>query len=100
MESIRELQQREAALSHSMRTCSSSTAVPILLLLLLGTVPARAQPSCLHFPELLPAKLRELRVKFEEIKDYFVSITLLLSSHSAFFAKFWDLEEGEELPPS
>ncbi|NXA92485.1 IL10 protein, partial [Melanocharis versteri] len=47
------------------------TAVPVLLLLLLGT--ARAQPSCLHFPELLPAKLRELRVKFEEIKDYFQS---------------------------
>ncbi|NXC59542.1 IL10 protein, partial [Aleadryas rufinucha] len=50
------------------------TAVPVLLLLLLlGTAPARAQPSCLHFPELLPAKLRELRVKFEEIKDYFQS---------------------------
>ncbi|NWI04625.1 IL10 protein, partial [Tichodroma muraria] len=48
-------------------------AVPVLLLLLLGTAPARAQPSCLHFPELLPAKLRELRVKFEEIKDYFQS---------------------------
>ncbi|NXY54174.1 IL10 protein, partial [Callaeas wilsoni] len=49
------------------------TAVPVLLLLLLGTAPARAHPSCLHFPELLPAKLRELRVKFEEIKDYFQS---------------------------
>ncbi|NXU12509.1 IL10 protein, partial [Pardalotus punctatus] len=49
------------------------TAVPVLLLLLLGTAPARAQPSCLRFPELLPAKLRELRVKFEEIKDYFQS---------------------------
>ncbi|NWV36276.1 IL10 protein, partial [Grantiella picta] len=49
------------------------TAMPILLLLLLGTAPARAQPSCLHFPELLPAKLREIRVKFEEIKDYFQS---------------------------
>ncbi|NXS25630.1 IL10 protein, partial [Pomatostomus ruficeps] len=47
------------------------TAVPVLLLLLLGT--ARTQPSCLHFPELLPAKLRELRLKFEEIKDYFQS---------------------------
>ncbi|NWT31404.1 IL10 protein, partial [Cardinalis cardinalis] len=51
------------------------TAVPILLLLLLllllGT--ARAQPSCLRFPELLPAKLKELRLKFEEIKDYFQS---------------------------
>ncbi|NWH39207.1 IL10 protein, partial [Chloropsis hardwickii] len=49
------------------------TAVPVLLLLLLGTAPARAQPSCPHFPELLPAKLKELRVKFEEIKDYFQS---------------------------
>ncbi|NWZ93235.1 IL10 protein, partial [Nesospiza acunhae] len=51
------------------------TAVPILLLplllLLLGS--ARAQPSCLRFPELLPAKLKELRLKFEEIKDYFQS---------------------------
>ncbi|XP_005529477.1 PREDICTED: interleukin-10 [Pseudopodoces humilis] len=56
-----------------MRTCSRGTAVPILLLLLLGTAPTRAQPSCLHFPELLPARLRELRVKFEEIKDYFQS---------------------------
>uniref|UniRef100_A0A8C3MX44 Interleukin family protein n=1 Tax=Geospiza parvula TaxID=87175 RepID=A0A8C3MX44_GEOPR len=57
-----------------MRTCSRGTAVPILLLLLLlllGT--ARAQPSCLRFPELLPAKLKELRLKFEEIKDYFQS---------------------------
>ncbi|NWY33571.1 IL10 protein, partial [Pheucticus melanocephalus] len=56
------------------------TAVPILLLLLLlllGT--ARAQPSCLRFPELLPAKLKELRLKFEEIKDYFVSIVILSS---------------------
>ncbi|NXN83278.1 IL10 protein, partial [Bombycilla garrulus] len=50
------------------------TAVPVLLLLLLlGSAPARAQPSCLRFPELLPAKLKELRVKFEEIKDYFQS---------------------------
>ncbi|XP_068852035.1 interleukin-10 [Aphelocoma coerulescens] len=56
-----------------MRTCSRGTAVPVLLLLLLGTAPACAQPSCLHFPKLLPAKLRELRVKFEEIKDYFQS---------------------------
>ncbi|NWT97489.1 IL10 protein, partial [Urocynchramus pylzowi] len=63
------------------------TAVPILLLLLLllGTAPARAQPSCLRFPELLPAKLKELRLKFEEIKDYFQSrdddlSTQLLSS--------------------
>ncbi|NWZ41165.1 IL10 protein, partial [Brachypodius atriceps] len=50
------------------------TALPaLLLLLLLGTAPALAQPSCLHFPQLLPAKLKELRVKFEEIKDYFQS---------------------------
>ncbi|NXY08705.1 IL10 protein, partial [Pteruthius melanotis] len=49
------------------------TAVPVLLLLLPGIAPALAQPSCLHFPELLPAKLREMRVKFEEIKDYFQS---------------------------
>ncbi|NXH48024.1 IL10 protein, partial [Dicaeum eximium] len=45
---------------------------PLLLLLLLpGT--ARAQPACLRFPELLPAKLKEIRVKFEEIRDYFQS---------------------------
>ncbi|NWX59186.1 IL10 protein, partial [Promerops cafer] len=50
------------------------TAVPVLLLLLLlGAAPARAQPACLHFPELLPAQLKELRLKFEEIKDYFQS---------------------------
>ncbi|NWZ70305.1 IL10 protein, partial [Acrocephalus arundinaceus] len=50
------------------------TALPVLLLLLLlGTAPTRAQPSCLHFPELLPTKLKELRVKFEEIRDYFQS---------------------------
>ncbi|XP_027551234.1 interleukin-10 [Neopelma chrysocephalum] len=55
-----------------MRTCSSCKAMPILLLLLLAAG-ARCQPSCLHFPQLLPAKLRELRVKFEEIKDYFQS---------------------------
>ncbi|NXY16737.1 IL10 protein, partial [Atrichornis clamosus] len=50
-------------------------SMPTLLLLLLaaGTPPALGEPSCLHFPELLPAKLRELRVKFEEIKDYFQS---------------------------
>ncbi|XP_059723898.1 interleukin-10 [Haemorhous mexicanus] len=56
-----------------MRSCSRGTAVPVLLLLLLGSAPARAQPSCLHFPGLLPAKLKELRLKFEEIKDYFQS---------------------------
>ncbi|NXX19633.1 IL10 protein, partial [Podargus strigoides] len=48
----------------------------LLLLLAASLLPARGsapQPSCLHFPQLLPAKLRELRVKFEEIKDYFQS---------------------------
>ncbi|XP_069731936.1 interleukin-10 [Phaenicophaeus curvirostris] len=55
-----------------MKTCS----VLLLLLLAAATLPARSsplEPSCLHFSELLPAKLRELRVKFEEIKDYFQS---------------------------
>ncbi|NXF12219.1 IL10 protein, partial [Smithornis capensis] len=47
-------------------------AMHILLLLLLAAG-TRCQPSCLHFSQLLPAKLRELRVKFEEIKDYFQS---------------------------
>ncbi|NXQ85599.1 IL10 protein, partial [Nyctibius grandis] len=51
---------------------------PALLLLLLATStpPAHGsapEPTCLHFPQLLPAKLKELRVKFEEIKDYFQS---------------------------
>ncbi|XP_010138191.1 PREDICTED: interleukin-10 [Buceros rhinoceros silvestris] len=50
---------------------------PALLLLLLPLLlPARcspAEPDCLHFPQLLPAKLKELRTKFEEIKDYFQS---------------------------
>ncbi|XP_059687022.1 interleukin-10 [Gavia stellata] len=53
----------------------SRTAL-VLLLLAAGTLPARGsptQPSCLHFPRLLPAQLRELRIKFEEIKDYFQS---------------------------
>ncbi|NXD97151.1 IL10 protein, partial [Chaetorhynchus papuensis] len=52
------------------------TAVPVLLLLLLlllRPAPTRTQPSCPHFSQLLPTKLRELRVKFEEIKDYFQS---------------------------
>ncbi|NXW01764.1 IL10 protein, partial [Fregetta grallaria] len=55
-----------------MQTCSAL----LLLLLAASALPARcspAKPSCLHFSELLPAKLRELRVKFEEIKDYFQS---------------------------
>ncbi|XP_065710667.1 interleukin-10 [Patagioenas fasciata] len=55
-----------------MQTC------PALLLLLLAAcaLPARCsapQPSCLHFSELLPAKLKELRITFEKIKDYFQS---------------------------
>ncbi|NXW40147.1 IL10 protein, partial [Nyctiprogne leucopyga] len=48
----------------------------LCLLLAACALPARcspAEPTCLHFSELLPAKLRELRVKFEEIKDYFQS---------------------------
>ncbi|XP_009075523.1 PREDICTED: interleukin-10 [Acanthisitta chloris] len=36
-------------------------------------MPIRGESSCRHFHELLPAKLKELRVKFEEIKDYFQS---------------------------
>ncbi|KFW69445.1 Interleukin-10, partial [Pygoscelis adeliae] len=55
-----------------MQTCSAL----VLLLLAASTLPARCsptEPSCLHFPELLPAKLKELRIKFEEIKDYFQS---------------------------
>ncbi|NXM78834.1 IL10 protein, partial [Serilophus lunatus] len=44
-----------------------------ILLLLLLAAGTRCEPSCQHFPQLLPAKLRELRVKFEEIKDYFQS---------------------------
>ncbi|NXC41399.1 IL10 protein, partial [Penelope pileata] len=48
---------------------------PALLLLLAAcTLPARcSEPGCLHFSQLLPATLRELRVKFEEVKDYFQS---------------------------
>ncbi|NXG51777.1 IL10 protein, partial [Psilopogon haemacephalus] len=51
---------------------------PALLLLLLAasSLPARgtaAELSCLHFSDLLPARLKELRSKFEEIKDYFQS---------------------------
>ncbi|NWR31611.1 IL10 protein, partial [Tachuris rubrigastra] len=47
-------------------------AMPILLLLLLAAG-IHCQPSCQHFSQVLSAKLRELRVKFEEIKDYFQS---------------------------
>uniref|UniRef100_A0A8C3RBW3 Interleukin family protein n=1 Tax=Cyanoderma ruficeps TaxID=181631 RepID=A0A8C3RBW3_9PASS len=56
-----------------MRSCSGGTALPVLLLLLLLLGTAPAQPACPRFPELLPTKLKELRVKFEEIKDYFQS---------------------------
>ncbi|NWY67219.1 IL10 protein, partial [Erithacus rubecula] len=61
------------------------TAVPTLLLLLLLLGSALALPSCSHFPQLLPARLKEIRLKFEEIKDYFQSkdddlSTQLLSS--------------------
>ncbi|XP_010304693.1 interleukin-10 [Balearica regulorum gibbericeps] len=55
-----------------MQTCSAL----LCLLLAACTLPARCSPtdpSCLHFSELLPAKLKELRIKFEEIKDYFQS---------------------------
>ncbi|XP_075578583.1 interleukin-10 [Pelecanus crispus] len=55
-----------------MQTCSAL----VVLLLAASALPARcspAEPSCLHFSELLPAKLKELRIKFEEIKDYFQS---------------------------
>lgn len=68
----------------SMQTC------PALLLLLLAAcaLPARCsapQPSCPHFSELLPAKLKELRITFEKMKDYFVSITLSSFSFYLFF---------------
>ncbi|NXY88806.1 IL10 protein, partial [Alcedo cyanopectus] len=51
---------------------------PALLLLLLAAsaLPAGGSPTdldCLHFSELLPAKLKEMRSKFGEIKDYFQS---------------------------
>ncbi|NXE07824.1 IL10 protein, partial [Lophotis ruficrista] len=48
----------------------------LLLLLAASALPALgspAEPSCLHFPQILPAMLKELRTKFEEIKDYFQS---------------------------
>ncbi|XP_035203035.1 interleukin-10 isoform X2 [Oxyura jamaicensis] len=55
-----------------MRTCCTA----LLLLLAASTQPARCsptEPGCLHLSDLLPAKLKELRMKFEEIKDYFQS---------------------------
>ncbi|XP_042689745.1 interleukin-10 [Centrocercus urophasianus] len=46
----------------------------LLLLLAACTLPAHClESTCLHSSELLPIRLRELRVKFEEIKDYFQS---------------------------
>lgn len=84
----------------SMQTC------PALLLLLLAAcaLPARCsapQPSCLHFSELLPAKLKELRITFEKIKDYFVSITLSSFSFYLFFCckVQWFGWGGRQLPP-
>lgn len=35
------------------------------------------EDSCKRFANILPHKLRELRVIFNEIKDYFVSMTIL-----------------------
>ncbi|OXB67154.1 UNVERIFIED_CONTAM: hypothetical protein H355_010874 [Colinus virginianus] len=53
-----------------MQTCCQA----LLLLLAACSLPAHcSEPGCLHFSELLPARIRELRVKFEEIKDYFQS---------------------------
>ncbi|XP_008498919.2 interleukin-10 [Calypte anna] len=49
-------------------------ALLLLLLLVPSPLLTHSSPSsCLHFSELLPAKLKELRIKFEEIKDYFQS---------------------------
>ncbi|NWJ00274.1 IL10 protein, partial [Crypturellus undulatus] len=49
----------------SMQPCAA------LLLLLLAARCLHAEPTCAHFSELLPAYLRDLRINFEEIKDYF-----------------------------
>ncbi|NWX88207.1 IL10 protein, partial [Nothoprocta pentlandii] len=51
----------------SMQPCAA------LALLLLAASSVHAQPSCTHFSQLLPAYLRDLRIKFEEIKGYFQS---------------------------
>nr|XP_009670499.1 PREDICTED: interleukin-10 [Struthio camelus australis] len=55
-----------------MKTCTV-----IVFLLLAASVEyascLHTEPSCAHFSELLPAYLRDLRIKFEEIKDYFQS---------------------------
>lgn len=82
-----------------MRTC----CVALLLLLAASTQPARClltDPSCLHLSDLLPAKLKELRMKFEEIKDYFVSMTPVCLSLSLFFSSqssvIW--MRGQQLP--
>lgn len=66
--------------SRSMQPCSPALALLLLAACSLPASGSPAEPSCLHFPQLLPAKLKELRIKFEEIKDYFVSITLQVSS--------------------
>ncbi|NXE50406.1 IL10 protein, partial [Casuarius casuarius] len=55
-----------------MKTCTA-----IVFLLLAASAKhascSHAEPSCTHFSELLPAYLRDLRIKFDEIKDYFQS---------------------------
>ncbi|KAM9519946.1 interleukin-10 [Guaruba guarouba] len=56
-----------------MQPSSSALALLLLAACTLPTSSSLAEPSCLHFPELLPAMLKELRMKFEEIKDYFQS---------------------------
>ncbi|XP_025933068.1 interleukin-10 [Apteryx mantelli] len=55
-----------------MKTC---TAIVLLLLAASAELASclHTEPSCTHFSELLPAYLRDLRIKFEEIKDYFQS---------------------------
>ncbi|KAM8988448.1 interleukin-10 isoform 1-T2 [Ara ararauna] len=56
-----------------MQPSSSALALLLLAACTLPTSSSLPEPSCLHFPELLPAMLKELRMKFEEIKDYFQS---------------------------
>lgn len=41
-----------------------------------------SESSCKRFADILPHKLRELRLTFYEIRDYFVSMTILSSSSS------------------
>ncbi|XP_021233002.1 interleukin-10 [Numida meleagris] len=53
-----------------MQTCCQA----LLLLLAACVLPARcSEHGCPQLSELLPAWLKELRIKFEEIKDYFQS---------------------------